>query len=474
MATVKPEEDPAPAPVGHRWSESERFVPRLVVQPVQRFMDTSASGAIVMLLAAVAALLWVNLGSADAYERLWTSEVHFAVGDWEPLHLNLREWVNDGLMAFFFFLVALEIKRELVSGELRDPKAAALPVIAAAGGMVLPAALYLVFNAGGPGQNGWGVPMATDIAFAVAIVTAVGPRIPSGLRVFLLSLAIVDDLGAILVIAVFYTSGVSFGWLALSVSAMVAAWGLQRIHVRAVLPYFLLAVFCWYAMHESGVHATIAGVAFGLLTPAWSFYSPRAFRLYASRIVDEVAKVYRDDVLSHREYDVTRTAVRDMERLSIDAEAPLDRLEHRLTPWVTFLVVPVFAFANAGLVLPDRALTAWVESPVALGIVLGLLVGKTFGVLGATYLAVKLRVGSLPSGTSWGQVLAVSMTAGIGFTVALFVAELAFDEPALNEAAKLGIFIGSAVAAVLGYLLLRFVPGKPSGASAPTPQPNRG
>ncbi|QNN53898.1 Na+/H+ antiporter NhaA [Nocardioides mesophilus] len=445
-------------PVRHRWSESARFVPRVVVQPVQRFMDTSASGALVMLAAALAALLWVNLGSAQAYESFWGSEVRLAVGSFEPLHLNLREWVNDGAMAFFFFLVAMEIKREMVSGELRDPKAAALPVIAAVCGMVVPALIYLGFNAGGPGGSGWGIPMATDIAFAVAVVTAAGDRVPAGLRVFLLSLAVVDDLGAIIVIAVFYTAGLSLTWLLLALATIGFGYALQRIHVRALPPYFALAALCWYALHASGVHPTLAGVAFGLLTPAWSFLGPSAFRTYAGGLVREVDEVYRDEVLSHREYDVTRGAVRDMRRLTVDAEAPLDRLEQGISAWVTFLVVPVFALANAGLVLPDHALTAWVDSPVALGVVLGLVVGKTVGVFGATWVATRLGIATLPRGTTWPQVLGVAACAGVGFTVALFVSDLSFDSPALDEAAKLGIFLGSAIAGVLGFLLLRLAP----------------
>jgi NhaA family Na+:H+ antiporter len=443
-------------PVRHRWSESARFIPRVVVQPIQRFMDTSAAGALVMLGAAVLALVWVNSSFGPVYQELWDTRVQLGVGGLDALDgMTLRDWVNDGAMAFFFFVVALEIKRELVSGELRDPRAAALPVLAALGGMVVPALIFLGVNAGEPTEGGWGIPMATDIAFAVAVVTAAGRRVPSGARVFLLSLAIVDDLGAIIVIAAFYTKHLSLFWLLGAVAAAVTAWVLQRIHVRAVLPFALLALLCWFCLHESGVHPTLAGVAFGLLTPAWSFYDPGRFVGSAERLLDSVREVFRDEVMSHEEYDVTRSAVRDMRRLAVDTEAPLDHFETLMTPWVTFLVVPVFAFANAGLDLPPDAVTAWLHDDVALGVVLGLLVGKTVGVAGAAWLATRLRVAVLPSGTSWRHMLGVAMSAGVGFTVALFVTELAFSGPGPTESAKLGIFVGSTLSGIAGYLLLR-------------------
>jgi NhaA family Na+:H+ antiporter len=222
-----------------------------------------------------------------------------------------------------------------------------------------------------------------------------------------------------------------------------------------MLPYVVLGLLCWFALHESGVHATLAGVAFGFLTPAWSFFDPKRFGGYARGLVADVEAVFSDDVLSHKEYDVARSAVRDMRRLSIETEAPLDRLEYGMSGWVTFVVVPVFAFANAGLTLPENALTAWVGDEVALGVVLGLVLGKTIGVFGATWLATKAKVGVLPSGTTWRHILGLAVCAGIGFTVALFVGELAFSEEDLGESAKLGIFVGSAVSGVLGFLLLR-------------------
>ncbi len=447
------ESDP---PVPHRWIESDRFVPRLVVRPLQRFLDTSASSALLMLSAAVVALVWANSVVADSYFAFWGTPVRFAVGPWDALSgLTLGEWVTDGAMTLFFFVVALEIKRELVSGELNDPRTAALPVIAAAGGMIVPAGIYLAFNLGGAGQHGWGIPMATDIAFAVAVVAALGDRIPSGARLFLLSLAIVDDLGAILVIAAFYTADLSYAWLGAALLTIAVALFLQRARVRALTPYVCMGIACWYALHEAGVHPTLAGVAFGLVTPVWSLYDPRRFPRRLRRIADTVERSYDDQELSAAEYDALATSLRDARRLAIDTGSPLERLEHALAPWSAYVVVPLFAMANAGLVLPADALTAWTGDRVALGIVVGLLVGKTVGIFGATWLATRFSRAALPAQVTWRHLFGLAVCGGIGFTVALFITELAFTDPALKDTAKLGIFIASVLAAVAGYLVLR-------------------
>jgi NhaA family Na+:H+ antiporter len=361
-------------------------------------------------------------------------------------------------MAFFFFLVALEIKRELVSGELRDPRAAALPMIAAVGGMVVPALVYTTLNGGGPGSHGWGIPMATDIAFAVAVVTAAGPRVPAGARLFLLTLAIVDDLGAILVIAVFYTAGLALAWLILAAAAVVAAAVLTGIHVRWQVPYVVLALVCWFALHESGVHATIAGVVFGFVTPTWSFYDPYHFAKRARPLVDSVEACFTDRRVTDTEYAVIQTSLRDLGRLAHETDPPLERMEHLLTPWVSLLVIPLFALANSGLTVSADAFTNLAQDDVALGVVLGLVVGKTVGVFGATWLATRMGIAPLPKGTTWQHLLGIAVTAGVGFTVALFVSDLAFTEPELGNSAKLGILIGSALAGVLGFLILRRSP----------------
>lgn len=471
MTTTRPRvQDPdEQLPVRHRWSESAAFLPTTFVRPAQRFMRREAAAGVVMLAAAIAAIVLANSPLADAYATFWGTEVELAVG---PLHwfdgLTLRGWVNDGAMALFFFVVVLEIKRELVAGELRNPRAAALPVVAALGGMVVPALVYVAFTAGTAGAGGWGIPMATDIAFAAGIVSLAGTRVPAAAKVFLLSLAIVDDLGAIIVIAVFYSKGGAPGWLAVAVVTLAAAVALSRVHVRSLLPYVLLGVLCWVALHEAGVHPTLAGVLFALVTPAWSFYDPADFGARARALVRDVERSFDDQVFDQHEYERSQTALQDLVRLSRETEAPLDRLEHQLAPWVSFLIVPVFAFANAGLPLAG----AWdaagqVGQQVALGVATGLLIGKIVGIVAAAWLACRLGLARLPNGTGWRTVLALASCAGIGFTVSLFVSDLAFDDPNLVSAAKIGVFAGSILAGALGYALLRSLPVPLSPSEAP-------
>lgn len=442
----------------HDWKEPSGFLPRAVVQPLQRIVNSSSSSALMMLAGAVLAIVWVNGPFGDSYESFWTTEVQLAVGPFDALSgLTVRESVSEGLMTVFFFVVALEIKRELVSGELRAPRAAALPVLAALGGMIVPAIIYTLVS-GGQAASGWGIPMATDIAFAVAVVSAVGRRVPTGARLFLLSVAIVDDVGAIIVIALFYTAGLQFSWLIGAAACALVAYVLARQRVRSLTPYIVLAVCCWVCLHESGVHPTIAGVAFGFLTPAWSYFDPRQFGPRARRLADTADAAWEDAVLTEREYAVHSTMA-EMRRLTVESRAPLDRLEAALTPWATLLVVPLFALASSGLVIESDVLTSWATNTVSLGIALGLLVGKPIGVLGATWLAVRCRLARLPSATSWWQMLGVSTAAGVGFTVALFVSGLAFDDPSLTEAARHGVFAGSLVAGALAYVILRIAPG---------------
>ncbi len=439
------------------WRETDRFVPRRLVRPLQNLMQIETSSAVVILLATVAALVIANTPLYADYERFWESHLVFHVGDLHLLDLTLREVVNDGLMTLFFLLVSLEIKRELVFGELRDPKAAALPIVAAVGGMLAPAAIYVAFNAGGPHLSGWGIPMATDIAFAVAVLTSLGSRVPFGARLFLLTLAIVDDLGAILVIAIFYTGGVSIVWLLVAAATVVAALFLQRARVRAIGAYILLGGIGWYALHESGVHATIIGVAFGLITPAFALLPPNLYPDVATRLVNEVVDRNADGVVTADEHEANDHTLREIRRLTLETQSPLHRNETVLAPYVAFGIVPLFAFANAGLPFPDVPVSEWLADPVVLGIALGLVLGKTIGIFGASWLMVRLRLARYPSGMTQAHLLGVSATAGIGFTVAIFVANLAFKDGAVIEVAKLGILLGSLVAAIVGYLLLRLI-----------------
>lgn len=446
-------------PIRHTWSESDRFVPRTVVRPLQQVLRHEAAGGIVMLVAAITAILWANSPWSQSYTELWSMPVKIEVGDVLHLdHLTLQSWVNDALMTLFFLLVGVEIKREMVHGELRNPRAVALPVAAAIGGMVLPALIYTAINTGGEGVSGWAIPTATDIAFAVGIVSMLGRRVPTAAKLFLLTLAVADDIGAIVIIAVFYTGNLSWGWLACAAAGLLVIWAMRRADVYSLAPYLAVGAFIWLALLESGVHATLAGVALGLLTPAWPLRSPRRFPQQTRRVLDRIEHSYYDRVLTHVEFEENEQELAEISRQATLATSPLTRLEHGLAPWVAYVVVPLFALANAGVPLTASALGNIGSDPITLGVVAGLLIGKTFGVFGATMLALKLRVGERPAGTTSLQLFGLAIVAGVGFTVALFVASLSFDTTAATDSAKVGILLGSLLAGVAGYLVLRAAP----------------
>jgi NhaA family Na+:H+ antiporter len=445
------------------WLHSSRTVPARFIRPVLRFTHIESAGGIVLLVAAVAALVWANAPFGESYEHFWETHMEFSLG---PLHLDesLRHFVNDGLMAIFFFVVGLEIKRELVLGELRDPKAAALPAFAALGGMIFPATIYLLIVGGGDASSGWGIPMATDIAFSVGIISLLGRRVPVGAKLFLLALAIVDDIGAIAVIAVFYTEQLFFGWFGASIATLALIWLAQRIGIRSVPVYALLAGFAWLFLLESGVHATLAGVAVGFLTPAGSMYSDREYHEKASRLLDrydfDAAAPHGTERVDHDALEVAAVA-----RESV---SPLQRAENALHPWSSFLIVPIFALANAGVRFAGVDILEAATSSVALGVAVGLVVGKFVGISIFTWLAVRLGLGRLPRGTGWVHVGGLALIAGIGFTVSLFVTSLAFSDPGITDLAKTGIFVGSTIAGVAGYAMLRTVKD-PSTATEPKP-----
>jgi NhaA family Na+:H+ antiporter len=441
--------------VRHRWSASDRLVPRAVVRPAQRFADTEASGAVVMLAAAVLAVAWANSPWQETYFELWNTELAIHLGDLAHIDLNLQEWVNDALMTIFFFVVALEIKRELTSGELNDPRKAALPALAALGGMIVPAAIYLAFNAGSTAADGWGIPVATDIAFAVAVVALVGPRLPGAAKIFLLTLAIVDDVGGIIVIALFYTDDLSLGWLLLALLGLVAVFTCQRMDIRAPIVFVTLGMWVWFALYESGIHATLAGVALGLLTPAWAFHDPARFGQRARGLVDEISVTFADNALTHEENDTNEARIAALVRLSNESTSPLSRYLYALEPIVAFGIVPLFALANAGVVFTAASIDGIATDPVVLGIVAGLVLGKTVGVFAFTWLGARIGLGRLPEGITWPTVLGLSTTAGVGFTVALFITGLAFTDADLINSAKIGIFIASVIAGIGGFFLLR-------------------
>jgi NhaA family Na+:H+ antiporter len=433
-------------------------VPRLLVRPVERFLRQEAAGGIVLAAATLAALAWANL-DASSYASLWGAEVNLEVGDW-AIREDLLHVVNDGLMTLFFLVIGLEVKRELAVGELRDPKAASLPFFAALGGMVAPALIFLALTAGGEGGHGWGVPIATDVAFSLAVVAALGRRVPTALVAFLLGIAVIDDIGAIAVIAVFYTEELALGWLGAAVAGLALVALLNRIHVRSTTVYVVLGAAIWLATFESGVHATIAGVALGLLTPARPFQPPSAVGAEAEAVAQGVLERGDDD-----EADADR--MRRLSWLSKEAVSPLDRVEHALHRWSSFVVLPIFALANAGIVLDRAGLDAVTASGVAAGVAVGLVAGKLVGITAGTALAVRLGVGRLPRGVGWAQILGIGGLAGIGFTVSLFIAGLSFPEdPALETAARMGILGGSAVAAVAGTLILL------AGTRRPVPDPS--
>ena len=416
--------------------QSDRVLAR-AAQPLVRFLHVEAAGGIVLVAATIAALVWANSPWSASYESFWETELRVDVGSY-TFQEDLGHLVNDLLMAVFFFVVGMEIKRELVVGELRDRRAVALPAMAALGGMLVPAVIYLAFNAGGPGVDGWGIPMATDIAFAIGVVTLLGSRVPVGVRVLLLTLAIVDDIGAIVVIAAFYSDGIDPTMLSVAAVTVVAMAMLQRLDVVYPPVFVLLAAVLWFAVYESGVHATIAGVALGLLTPA----RPRQTALEAEEVIDVLEN--RADL--HPE-DVRATA--DAIRGSVSA---CDRMIAVLHPWTSFVIVPIFALANAGIPLTADAIGS--PSAVLGGVAVGLVVGKLLGVAGFSWLAVRLGLARLPDGARWAHVVGVAAVAGIGFTVSLFITGLAFEDEQLQSDAKIGVLLASVVAAVTGATLL--------------------
>ncbi len=447
--------------VAHSWRETDRFVPRVIVRPIQRLLQLETTGALVVLGAAALALVVANTPLLDAYEGFWEAELSLHAGSFHIIDLTFREFVNDGLMAIFFFVVAIEIKREWIFGELRDRKAAAMPIIAAVGGMVVPALIYLSFNAGSDVQHGWGIPMATDIAFALAVLSAAGPKVPNGARVFLLTLAIVDDLGAITVIAVFYTSDLNFIYLGLALAMCAVVWGMQRVNVRSTGVFVVVAVLCWWFLHESGVHSTLAGVAMGFLASPWSFLSPTDYPKVARRLVDDIDDRVSDGI-THDEMGLNHGTLREIRRLTKETMSPLDRAEWQVSPWSAYVVVPIFAFANAGVRIPRENPLIWLQDPLILGIMLGLVVGKTVGVFGSGWLAVRFGIARMSTGLQNVHLLAVAICAGVGFTVAIFVSTLAFPgEPEQIEYAKLAIIVASTAAGLLGFLSLKLSPDAP-------------
>jgi len=418
----------------------------------QRFFRTETLGGVVLLGFGLAALAIANSPLAEAYNHLWEIPLKLGVVPYE-FSLSLHDWINDALMAVFFLLVGLEIKRELLAGELSSAQQAALPIACAIGGMVVPAAIYLIFNFRGLGGHGWGIPMATDIAFALGALNLIAPRAPIGAKVLLTALAIVDDMGAVLVISFFYSQAIVWSALGGAAVAMLVLIGFNLIGVRRLWPYLLVGVVLWCFVHGSGVHATIAGVALAFTIPTHSRINTLEFSREARALLDQFDRSETGDflVLTSKGQQETLFA---LQRASGVAAAPVLRLEHALHNFSAFVVMPLFAFANAGVKI-DLSLQ---HAEIGFGVLAGLMVGKPLGIMIAALVAVKMRIAKLPQAVNWRSLLGYAFLAGIGFTMSLFVAMLAFDDPALVDAARRAIIAGSLLAGGAGAVMLRMRP----------------
>ncbi|HEY5730031.1 MAG TPA: Na+/H+ antiporter NhaA [Anaerolineales bacterium] len=422
-----------------------------ILSPFQVFFHQEASSGILLIIATVIALIWANSPWAESYQSLWHTQVSFQFGVFD-LSKDLLHWINDGLMAVFFFVVGLEIKREVMVGELSSPRQAVLPIVAAIGGMVIPAGFYLLFNAGGPAQAGWGIPMATDIAFALGVLSLLGKRVPLSLKIFLTAVAIVDDLGAVLVIALFYTSEIV--WVSLLVAAvfLVALIITNRLGIRSPLIYAFLGIGLWVAFLKSGVHATVAGVLLAMTIPVRTRINTEGFFNNVSFFLEDFRThgKHGESVMTNK---TQRSAIMSIEIAAEHAQTPLQRLEHILHPWVSYFIMPVFALANAGVVLKGDIISVFAQ-PVTLGVMAGLILGKQIGVFTASFLAIKLKWADLPSGMTMRRLYGLAWLTGIGFTMSLFIASLAFSDSEILASAKAGILLASLVSGMVGAVIL--------------------
>jgi NhaA family Na+:H+ antiporter len=418
----------------------------------REFVHLEAAGGVVLLFCTVLAFAWANSPFRETYFALWHTPIKIEFGQY-VLEESLLHWINDALMAVFFFVVGLEIKREILAGELAEPRKAALPIAAAIGGMLVPAAIYAAFNFGGEGVRGWGIPMATDIAFALAALTVLGSRVPTSLKVFLTALAIVDDLGAILVIAIFYAHGVIWTWLGIAGVFLLLCVLANRVHVRHSVVYALLGLVVWFAFLQSGVHATVAGVLVAMTIPVRRAIDSRQFLDRTKGLLHdfEEASAFQSALLVNTGQ---QDALRALEEACEHVETPLQRLEHAHHGWVVFGVLPLFALANAGVTIEGSLLTL-LGSPVALGVILGLVLGKQLGITFFAWLSVRFGLAAMPEDLNWGQLYGAAWLGGIGFTMSLFVGTLAFGESELLITAKLAILVASVASGVVGYAILR-------------------
>jgi NhaA family Na+:H+ antiporter len=422
-----------------------------LLKPVHKFIHQEFTGGIVLFVSVLAALVWANSPYAESYHALWEAHLHVGIGGIgldKPLHI----WINDGLMALFFFVIGLELKREFMAGELSSLKKATLPMIAALGGMVVPALMYTAFNVGLPSAGGWGIPMATDIAFALALLSLAGKHIPISIKIFLSALAVADDLGAVMVIAFFYTAQISFLPLLIALAALTVLGFGNYLGIRSHIFYLLIGIVVWVCFLMSGVHATIAGVLVALTIPARPKIDEEEYvaNLRESATAFEGATRQDGALITSEQYHVLER----VKQLSLDAETPLQKTENALHPWVAFIIMPLFALANAGLHLDSGFFDA-VRTPVSTGVLSGLVLGKCVGVFGFTWVMVRLGIAKLPAGARWVHILGVALLAGVGFTMSLFITELAFSSPELISQSKYGILLASLVSGVLGVFVLK-------------------
>ncbi len=433
---------------------------RKISTPFEHFLHAQTTTGLVLMLMTIVALVLANSPLAEAYAHFFHTKINIDVGSWTLSH-TIHHWINDGLMAFFFFIVGLEIKREILVGELSNIKVAMLPILAAIGGMALPALIYLSINYGGEGVNGWGIPMATDIAFAISALVLLGNRVSPALVTFLVALAIVDDLGAVAVIALFYTEQINMIPLSLSLASFFVLVSFNRFGIHATLPYFLVGAVMWLFMLESGVHATIAGVIAAMAIPSKPKFNPKDFAQHTNNLLQEYDNYpVATDNMMHEKQKAILQNIKD----KIDAVgSPAARLEHGLHLPVALIVIPLFALANAGISIDFSSIGETIVTPVSLGIIAGLILGKVIGIAGVAWVAVKLGIAKLPEDSTMSQVFGVAFLGGIGFTMSIFVADLAFvGNDALVFQAKVGILAASFFAGAFGFIWLKYMTKRPS------------
>ncbi len=436
-----------------------------ILRPFQEFFEDQTAGGLILLACAAIAMVWANSPWAESYHHLWQTSITIGPAG-AALTMSLHHWINDGLMVLFFFVVGLEIKREVLIGELASPRQAALPIVAALGGMIAPALLYTSFNVGGPGAHGWGVPMATDIAFALGVLALLGPRVPTGIKVFLAALAIADDLGAVVVIALFYTAELKLGALLAAAIMVAILFTLNRLGVRRPAVYAVGGVLLWLAVLMSGVHATIAGVLLAMTIPARTRIDEREFSDRVEHGLGDFRRGMRREGTTVLTDQDQQAAIWTIEEACEDVQAPLLKFEDKLHGIVAFLIMPLFALSNAGVALGGSLGTAF-ASPVTWGVIVGLVIGKPIGISAFSWFAVRMGWAELPQGVNWRAIVGTSLLGGIGFTMALFIASLAYGDATLLDRAKIGILSASTVAGLLGWLVLRTMFRGPAAAPAP-------